>query len=315
MTILHRLDQVTTSNTARVASRTGLSSLFRGQTAALVIMLPPALTLFTLFVAWPFIDAAYYSAFKWNGFGTPTDFVGLKNFELILHHDVFFRAVLNALIILCASLFVQLPFALGLALLIYKKTPINAVFRLFFFLPFIIAEIASGLIWGFIFDGDSGLAAVVTNTLHMQPYFLLTDHTWAFFGITLVVIWKYFGFHMMIYVAALQGVPAELVEAAKIEGARRWQIVTNVLVPMIRPAIGVSAFFAVVGSLQLFDIVIPLTNGGPSNSTQTIVTYLYTFGLTRMRIGYGSAVGVMLFVVAFAISLLYQRYLVRRTTR
>ncbi|SDI56359.1 carbohydrate ABC transporter membrane protein 1, CUT1 family (TC 3.A.1.1.-) [Paraburkholderia steynii] len=315
MTTLHRIGQVSASNATKTSSRAGFARIFRGQTAALIIMLPPALTLFTLFVAWPFIDAAYYSVFKWNGYGSPTDFIGLGNFKQIFQHDVFFRAVFNALIILFASLFIQLPFALGLALLIYKKTPTNAVFRLFFFLPFIIAEIASGLIWGFIFDGDSGLAAVITHALHTQPYFLLTDRTWAFFGITLVVMWKYFGFHMMIYVAALQGVPVELVEAARIEGARRWQIVTNVLVPMIKPAIGVSVFFAIVGSLQLFDVVIPLTNGGPSNATHTIVTYLYTFGLTRMRIGFGSAVGVILFVVAFSISLLYQRYLVRRSAQ
>ena len=110
----------------------------------------------------------------------------------------------------------------------------------------------------------------------------------------------------MIYVAALQGVPRELIEAARLEGASRWATVRHVQVPFIRPALGVSAFFAVVGSLQLFDVVIPLTNGGPSNSTHTIVTYLYTFGLTRQRIGYGSAVGVILFAAAVGVALLYQ---------
>lgn len=303
------------SEATKAAPRSGIARLFHGQKAAAIIMLPPALILFSLFVAWPFIDAAYYSFFKWNGYGTPTEFVGLANYIQILHHDVFYRAVMNAMIILGASLLIQLPFALGLALLVYKKTPANAVFRLIFFLPYIIAELASGLIWGFIFDGDTGLAAVITRALHTDPYFLLTDRTWAFLGITLVVMWKYFGFHMMIYVAALQGVPDELVEAARIEGAKRWQIVTNVLVPMIKPAIAVSTFFAIVGSLQLFDVVIPLTNGGPSNSTHTIVTYLYSFGLTRMRIGFGSAVGVILFITAFSASMMYQRQVARRAAQ
>ena len=304
-----------TPDAINAAPRSGLARLFHGQRAAIFIMLPPALMLFSVFVAWPFIDAAYYSVFKWNGFGTPTEFVGLANYEMILHHDVFFRSVLNALIILVSSLAIQLPFSLAMALLIYRKTPTNSLFRLIFFLPYIIAELASGLIWGFMFDGDTGLAAVITSALHTDPFFLLTDRTWAFFGIVLVVMWKYFGFHMMIYVAALQGVPDELVEAARIEGANRWQIVLKVLIPMIKPAIAVSVFFAIVGSLQLFDVVIPLTNGGPSNTTHTIVTYLYTFGLTRMRIGFGSAVGVILFAAAFTVSIVYQRSLARRAAR
>ncbi|TGV15094.1 sugar ABC transporter permease [Mesorhizobium sp. M8A.F.Ca.ET.173.01.1.1] len=280
---------------------------FTSQTSALLLMLPPALVLFTLFVALPLFDAAYYSLFKWDGYGTPTDFIGLDNFKQALGHAVFWQAVRNTLIVLAVSVFVQLPIALGLALLIYEKTPANTLFRLIFFLPFILAEVASGLIWSFVFDGNTGVAAALFHALGMEPVFILADRHWAFAAITLVVVWKYFGFHMMIYIAALQGVPKEMLEAARLEGAGRWAIVRHVQVPMIASAIGVSVFFSIVGSLQLFDVVIPLTNGGPSNSTHTIVTYLYTFGLTRTRIGFGSAVGVMLFVTAVAFAVLYQR--------
>ncbi|HXV28901.1 MAG TPA: sugar ABC transporter permease [Sinorhizobium sp.] len=280
---------------------------FTSRTGAILLMLPPALVLFTLFVALPLVDAAYYSLFKWNGYGTPTDFVGLDNFRQALGHAVFWQAVRNSLIVLGVSLFIQLPIALGLALLIYEKTSANTFFRLIFFLPFILAEIASGLIWSFVFDGNTGVAAGIFSALGWQPVFILADRTWAFAAITLVIVWKYFGFHMMIYIAALQAVPKELLEAARLEGAGRWAIVRHVQVPMIASAIGVSVFFSIVGSLQLFDVVIPLTNGGPSNTTHTIVTYLYTFGLTRTRIGFGSAVGVMLFIAAVAVAVLYQR--------
>ncbi|ESX90838.1 sugar ABC transporter permease [Mesorhizobium sp. LSHC412B00] len=273
----------------------------------MLLMLPPALVLFTLFVASPLIDAAYYSLFKWDGYGVPTDFVGFDNFRQALGHAVFWQALRNTLVVLAVSIFIQLPIALGLALLVYEKTPANTLFRLIFFLPFILAEIASGLIWSFVFDGNTGIAAALFRALGMEPVFILADRHWAFAAITLVVVWKYFGFHMMIYVAALQGVPKELLEAARLEGAGRWQVVRYVQVPMIASAIGVSAFFAIVGSLQLFDVVIPLTNGGPSNSSHTVVTYLYSFGLTRTRIGFGSAVGVMLFVAAVGIAVLYQR--------
>ncbi|MFT2214784.1 carbohydrate ABC transporter permease [Rhizobium giardinii] len=287
-------------------SRSIIADLMSSKGQAVFLLLPPALLLFTLFVALPLFDAAYYSLFKWNGYGTPTDFVGLDNFRQVLNHGFFWQSVRNTLIVLAVSLFIQLPLALGLALMIYEKTPANTLFRLVFFLPYILAEIASGLIWSFVFDGNSGVASAVFKSFGMDPVFILADRNWAFLAITLVVVWKYFGFHMMIFVAALQSVPKELLEAARLEGAKRWEVVRFVQVPLIGAAIGVSAFFAVVGSLQLFDVVIPLTNGGPSNSTHTIVTYLYSFGLTRNRIGFGSAVGVLLFLAAVGVSIFYQ---------
>ncbi|MGR9202299.1 carbohydrate ABC transporter permease [Rhizobium leguminosarum] len=285
------------------------------RTTAVVLMLPPALLLFTLFVILPLLDAGYYSLFKWNGYGAPSEFVGLDNYAQVLGHGIFWQSVRNSVIVLVVSIVVQMPLALLLALLVYRQTPTNAAFRLVFFLPYILAEIASGLIWSFVFDGNTGVAAGMFAALGMKPFFILADKDWAFFAITVVVVWKYFGFHMMIYIAALQGVPAEMIEAGKIEGAGRWQIVRHILIPQIKPALMVSGFFAVVGSLQLFDVVIPLTNGGPSNSTHTIVTYLYAFGLTRLKVGFGSAVGVILFLAAIVVAVAYQRTLNKEAAR
>ena len=296
----------------RVATWPRLSD---GRLPAILLMLPPALLLFTLFVILPLLDAGYYSFFKWNGYGSPSEFIGLQNYIQVLHHPVFYRSLLNTVIVLAVSICIQIPLALGLALLIYRKTPTNTAFRMIFFVPFILAEIASGLIWSFVFDGKVGLAAGLFRSLGLEPVFILADPNWAFLAISIVVIWKYFGFHMMIYIAALQGVPEELVEAAKIEGAGRAAVVRHVLVPQIKPALVVSGFFAVVGALQLFDVVMPLTGGGPSNSTHTIVSYLYSFGLVRLRIGYGSAVGVLLFLAAVAVAVLYQTQLNREVRR
>jgi raffinose/stachyose/melibiose transport system permease protein len=300
------MSQTLVSGSAERFAEGPLARFLRGRFGAILIMLPPALILFTLFVALPLIDASYYSFFKWNGYGAPTNFVGLSNFAQVFDDAIFWQAARNTLVILAVSLFIQLPVALLLALLVAEQTRTNTLFRLIFFLPFILAEIASGLIWSFVFDGNTGVAASLFRALGTEPVFILADPRFAFLAITLVVVWKYFGFHMMILVAALQGVPREQIEAARLEGASHWATVRHVQVPFIRPAIGVSAFFAIVGSLQLFDVVIPLTNGGPSNSTHTIVTYLYTFGLTRQRIGYGSAVGVILFAAAVGVAIFYQ---------
>ena len=283
-----------------------------GRVTAVLILLPPALILFTLFVMLPLGESAWYSFFNWNGYGAPSNYVGLENYERILNHSVFHIAVGNTVKIVAISLLIQMPLALLLALLIYKKTPTNAVFRLIFFLPYILAEVAAGLIWSFVFDGNYGVTASIASGLGLENVFILSDPDWAFAAIMTVIVWKYFGFHMMIYIAALQSVPQDQIEAARIEGARRLQVIRYVQIPSIRPAIVVSAFFAIIGALQVFDVIIPLTNGGPSNQTHTIVTYLYTFGLTRLNIGFGSAVGVILFVGAVTVALFYQRIFMKR---
>ena len=283
-----------------------------GRVTAVLILLPPALILFTLFVMLPLGESAWYSFFNWNGYGAPDDYVGLQNYERILNHSVFHIAVGNTIKIVAISLLIQMPLAMLLALLIYKKTPTNAVFRLIFFLPYILAEVAAGLIWSFVFDGNYGVTASIAAGLGFENVFILSDPDWAFAAIMTVIVWKYFGFHMMIYIAALQGVPQDQIEAARIEGARRLQVIRYVQIPAIKPAIIVSAFFAIIGALQVFDVIIPLTNGGPSNQTHTIVTYLYTFGLTRLNIGFGSAVGVVLFVGAVTVALFYQCIFMKR---
>lgn len=282
-------------------------NLVSGKLAAVLLLLPPALIVFSLFVILPLVDAAYYSGFSWNGYGAPSDFVGMQNYARLLDHSIFHTALWNTAKLIIVSIIIQMPIALGLALLVYKKTPTNTLFRLVFFLPYILAEVAAGLIWSFVFDGDYGITASIFQSLGQESVYVLSDSQWAFPAIMTVIVWKYFGFHMMIYIAALQGVPKDLIEAAKLEGAKTRQIALFIQIPMIKHALVVSGFFAIIGSLQIFDIIIPMTNGGPSNSTHTIVTYLYTFGLSRLNIGFGSAAAVVLFVLAIGIAFFYQR--------
>jgi len=282
-----------------------------GKLAALVLFLPPALLLFTLFVVVPIFNAANLSLYKWSGFGEVTDYVGLKNYATLLSHSVFHQSMWNSVKIILSSIVLQIPLALAMALLIYRKTPTNTLFRLIFLAPYILAEVASGLIWSFIFDGDYGISAQIASGLSIEPFYILADKRFAFLAIITVIVWKYFGFHMMIFIAALQAVPGELIEAAELDGASPRQVVTYVKLPLIAHALKLSAFFAIIGSLQVFDIIIPLTNGGPSNSTHSIVSYLYTFGLTRLNVGYGSAVGVVLFLFCIFTALTYKRLVIR----
>jgi raffinose/stachyose/melibiose transport system permease protein len=273
----------------------------------LVLFLPPAALLFTVLVVLPILQAGRYSFFDWSGYGLPTRFVGWRNFELIWRYPAFRQALFNNLLIIIVSLGIQLPMALGLASLVASRIRGALTFRMIFFLPYILADVAAGLIWRFMFDGDYGLAAAIAHALGLPAPYVLADPDWAMVAILVVIVWKYFGFHMMLFIAGLQGIDEALLDAAAIDGASRLQRFRHITLPLLVPTIRLSVFFSVIGSLQLFDMIMPLTKGGPADSTQTLVTFLYTFGIMRMRVGFGSAVGVVLFAICVIFAFSYKR--------
>lgn len=279
---------------------------------ALMLFLPLTLGLFTLLVVMPMFEAANFSFYKWNGFGPPTDFVGLRNYESVLSHRHFFTAVKNSFFVIAVSLLVQLPLALWAALALVANNWGISMIRTLFFLPYMLAEIAAGLMWRFVYDGDYGLVPAVGDTLGIDTPFVLGDKLWVMPAIMLVIVWKYFGFHMMIYIAALQSIPREVIEAARLDGVSPWKITRHIKIPMIRSAILISVFFAIIGALQLFDLIIPLSGGGSSNSSNTIVSFLYQFGITRTKFGFGGAVSMILFAACVIITLAYRHFLLAR---
>ena len=282
-----------------------------GKLTTVLLFLPPALLLFTLFVVTPVIEAAWYSGFNWNGFGSPRNWIGLDNYRFVLDNHAFGLAFRNNILIIAVSLLVQLPLALSLALILAEKFRGAVALRMLFFMPYILAEIATGLIFSFVYDGDYGLLAAIYRMFGAQAPHLLASPQTSMLAILIVIVWKYFGFHMMLFIAALQGMNRNLVEAGQIDGATRWQNLRYIVIPLLYPTIRLSAFFAIVGSLQLFDLVMPLTRGGPADSSHTMVSFLYTFGVMRMRVGFGSAVGVILFCICVTFAFTYQRWFMR----
>jgi raffinose/stachyose/melibiose transport system permease protein len=282
-----------------------------GTLVAALIFLPPALLLFTIFVILPIGEAAWYGFFNWNGFNRPENFIGLKNYLSLLDNATFKRAALNNLIIIAVSLFLQLPLALAMALLLAKKAFGAVAFRLIFFMPYILADVAAGLIFRFIFDGDYGPVSGFSQALGFGPIYMLASPTPAMAALLIVILWKYFGFHMMLFIAGLQMIDKHLYEAAEIDGAGALQRFRFVTIPQLSSMIKLSVFFSVIGSLQLFDVVMPLTYGGPFNTTHTMVSFLYIFGITRMRVGFGSSVGVVLFFICVTFAFSYRRFLMR----
>lgn len=297
------------SDQTRSARATGVMQKTDLWNAAL--FMAPALIMFSAFVVIPMIEAGWYSFFNWDGFGRPKDFVGFGNFIEAFYTPAFKIALVNICWAVAASLLLQIPLGLGMALLLANKLHGAVYFRLIFFLPYVLAEVATGLIFSFVYDGDYGLLKPIFALFGQPAPYPLAEPGQAIFSILFVVVWKYFGFHMMLMIAGLQSIDKSLLEAATIDGASRWQITRYIVVPLLMPVVKLCVFFAVLGSVQLFDLIMPLTGGGPLDSTQTLVTYLYTNGITRTRIGYGSAIGVVLFLICVAFSFSYKKWVLR----
>ena len=302
---------LTSASTTRPVAVQRRFGRMREKLPVLVLFLPPALLLFTVFVILPMGEAAWYSLYSWNGYSLPTEWVGFKNFELIFRNGAFRTALINNGLIILISIAIQVPLAMWLATMVTQRIKGAVMFRLLFFLPYVLADVAAGLIWRFVYDGQFGLVGNIFQAFGVDAPFWLADKSTAMYAVLGVIVWKYFGFHMMLFIAGLQAIDREVLEAADIDGATGWQKFRLVTLPLLGSTVRLSLFFAVVGSLQLFDMVMPLTGAGPLNATQTMVTFLYTFGVMRMEVGFGSAVGVVLFVICVTLAFSYRRIFMR----
>ncbi|MEC3981807.1 carbohydrate ABC transporter permease [Amycolatopsis sp. H20-H5] len=281
----------------------------------LALLLGPALVLFIGFVLVPIGIAGFYSLFRWNGFGPLEDFVGFDNYADALAGDVFQGAIGHNLIIAGLSIVVQLPLSIGLALLLNRKLRGRAILRALVFAPYVLSEAITAVIWLLMLQpggfADQLLESVGLGALVQQ---WLADPAVVLYTLFAVVTWKYVGFGIILLLAGLQGVPAELREAAALDGASAWQSTRHIVLPLLGPTIRIWIFLSVIGSLQLFDLVWIMTLGGPANASTTMATYLVDHGFKRYEFGFGSAVAVILFIICFAFALLYQRFALRRDT-
>ncbi|MFI9588989.1 carbohydrate ABC transporter permease [Nonomuraea sp. NPDC052265] len=284
----------------------------RGRAVTIALFLLPALVLFLLLVVAPILVAGYASAFKWNGFGgLPTDFVGLDNFTRLFSSGIFATDLWHLAVLVLLSVVIQLPFSLAVAMLLNQRIRGRAVYRLVFFAPYVLSEVITGVLFSLILAPDGGMANQFLSVFGLESEFLADPDT-VMPALFLVMTWKYFGFHMMIYLAGRQGIPNELVEAAQIDGATPWETFRHVTLPLLGPTIRISVFLSVIYTIQLFDLVWILTGGGPSHSSETMAVTMMEFGFKRSQVGYANAISVVMFALSLVFALVYQRVVMRR---
>jgi raffinose/stachyose/melibiose transport system permease protein len=279
----------------------------------IVLFLLPAFFFFFVFQVYPILESAYYSLFNWTGFGPATKFIGLDNYQNILADEVFRKALTNALLLIFLSLAIQLPAALALAIMVGRDLPGRAVYRTIFFMPYVISEVITGIMWLNLFNADPSkgfVNAVITLFPGVEPQAWLGDVKLVFPCLFVVLTWKWFGLHMLLFLAGLQGIPVDVEEAARIDGANGLQLVRYITIPMLRNTIQTTAYLSVLGSIQQFILVWVMTQGGPSSASEMLATYLYRFSFKRFWLGYGSAVALVMLVIALTFSITYN-YFVR----
>ena len=276
----------------------------------IALFLAPAFALFLVFLVYPIFRSLYYSLFNWNGLGPAVDFVGLDNFRQIVTDKIFLTAVGNGILIVVLSLAIQLPFSLALSIMVGRDLPGRAFFRTIFFLPYVLSEVITAIIWMGLFSPDPSqglINALLVLIPGVQPQTFLSDPNQVMACVFIVLTWKYFGLHMLLYMAGLQSIPREIEEAALIDGANTWQMIRNITIPLLSGTIGTTIYLSVLGSLTQFNLVWIMTKGGPVNASEVMATYMYRFGFVRFQLGYGSAVALVMLLICLAFSIAYLR--------
>ncbi|MEE6451132.1 sugar ABC transporter permease [Gottfriedia acidiceleris] len=283
----------------------------RRNSGSFIVFVGPAFLVFATLVLIPFLMGVYYSFTNWNGVVGNIQYVGFDNYKYIFTQDADFKQsfIITTKYTFFAVILTNL-IGFGLALLVTKGLKSRNILRTIFFLPNLIGGLLLGFIWQFIFNkGLTSLGAALGIDSLMQS--LLGTANGAFWAIIIVAIWQGAGYIMIIYVAALQGVPQELIEAAQVDGADRFTTLRKIIIPMVAPAVTVCLFLTISWSFKVFDQNLSLTGGGPFKSTEMLALNIYTEAFVNNRYGLGEAKAIVFFVVVAAISIL-QVYLTKK---
>jgi ABC-type sugar transport system permease subunit len=268
----------------------------------------PFFILFSIFFLLPTLFALGLGFFSWSALGTP-NFFGIKNYERLFTGDpIFWQAVGNTAFYAGSSLFVVAPLALLLALALNaKELRFKTFWRAIYFAPIVTSTVAISIVFRLLYNEEYGLINTVIGVVGIEPVNWLGNVATTKFAVMGVVLWRWTGLLSIYFLAGLQSVPQELYEAAALDGASRVQRFFNVTLPSLRPVVLFVSVIVLIGSLQIFDDPEILTGGGPANSSLSIVQYLYLRGINNLFYGYASAVGVVLFIAIFTLSMLQFR--------
>jgi putative chitobiose transport system permease protein len=280
-------------------------SIFTKRNLTPYLFLLPALFVLGLSVFWPALQAFYLSFTKYEYDLTQTpQWVGLANFQRLGTDPVFWKTLGNTLLYLVGVVPILVVIPLGLALLVNQKLRGISWFRASFYTPVVISMVVAGIAWRWLY-AETGLFNQMLKQLGLEagiPW--LTSPDWAIFSVMVVTVWKGLGYYMVIYLAGLQSIPAELYEAAAIDGSDGYMKHWDITVPLMQPYLVLVAVISAISATKVFEEVYIMTQGGPRNSSKTVVYYLYEQAFSELEISYACTIGLVLFLGILGLSIL-----------
>lgn len=275
----------------------------RGDGALALRYLAPGKAGLILFILIPLLASIVISLYRWPLFGEP-EFLGLQNYERLLFHDpLFWQVLLNTLVFTVAFTALNLVLAIAIAVWLQRLGPWGPLFRVLFFIPVVVPMVANALVWRLMLN-DDGVLNSTLELLGLPGPSWLGDPNLAMLSLIAMSIWQGIGYNIVVLGAGLNTINPSAVEAAMIDGAGPWQRFTRVILPLLTPSIFFCLVMTLIGAFKVFAQPFMLTNGGPGNSTTTLVLYLYQQGFSFNDLGYASALAWSLFVLVMLVTAL-----------
>ena len=271
------------------------------------LLLSPSLLIIFGFSTVPLVWSIYYSLTKGSMLG-PKTFVGLDNYVRAATHPIFLRTLRNTFYYAVLTVPTVIVLAVVIAIIIFQIPRGQGFFRGTFYFPLITPVVIAANIWAYIVNRDFGPLNHILGWFGVPAIDWLGTPAYAIPAIVMMEIWRGFGFYVIVLFAALQSIPRELYEAARIDGAQFWRIIGNITLPLLRPALGFCFIMATIFNFQLFDAVYVLTRGGPAWSTSTVSWYVYQQAFESDNIGFASTMGVVLLAIILTLSLIQLRF-------
>jgi len=276
----------------------------------------PAFAFFILIIIVPIISSAGYSLTEWNGFSEKT-FIGFDNYKNLFvdFPDGFSKGVTNSFLLALASIFIQVPIALVLALVISNGIKGESFFRSVYLVPVIISTTVIGQLWLKIYQPKYGVLNYLLDRVGLDSW----QHAWLASSTTalicsfFVIVWQYVGYHMLLLYSAIKSIPTTILEAARIDGASNFQIAKNIIIPLISPMIKVSVTFALIGSIKTFDLIYVLTKGGPIHATEVPTTIMFRVLINENNYGLGSAMAIFIIAECLVLTIMIQKFFNAKT--
>lgn len=267
------------------------------QRIAPMLFLAPGIVMFIVYVILPIFESVWISFFDWDGLG-PKTWVGLGNYTELLGDDAFYTSLQNNLIWLVLYL-LAIPFGLAVALFLNQTVTGIRVYKSLFFFPFVISQVVVGLIFTWFYAPNFGLFSVLIKDLTGMDFAVLADERYVTYGIIAAGLWPQTAYCMILYLTGLNNINPEQVEAARMDGAKGWSLLKNIILPQLAPATFIAMVVTVIGALRSFDLVSIMTAGGPYGSSRVLSYYMYEEALSEygFRMGYGAAIAVVLFLI------------------